>query len=141
MSVEAPVQPSAPAEEVPSTNAPGPEAQERIVFGPIMVLLIVPLYVLIMLTLKPDMRYRLETLARAWSLDFKAMRPYFRMAYDATIIGLCALAPAYALLNAIRLSRRGVRPGYLLTAWICVLLAAAEAAAIAMVVYHYKVTV
>ena len=142
MSTEAPVLTPAPAREAPSPNAPSPETQERLVSGPLMLLLIVPLYTLIALTLKTDLRYPIVTVTKALHIDdLGVVWQALRVAYHATIIGLCALAPAYALLNAIRLTRRGVRPGYFVTAWCCVGLAAAEAAALLLAVYRYKVAV
>jgi hypothetical protein len=142
MSTEAPVQPPAPAKEAPSPNAPSPEVQERLVFGPIMLLIIVPLYVLIALTLKVDLRYTIVRVAHILFIDdLSGVWQALHVAYHATVIGLCALAPNYALLNAIRLSRRGVRPGYLVTAWCCVGLAGAEAAALLLAVYRYRVAV
>jgi hypothetical protein len=135
----------APGVAAPKSEAPpaplGPDEQERIVAARGMILLIVPLYFLILLTLKADARYRIARIGAALELSMDGFLPYIRGAYHA-MIGLACAAPAlYAALGIVRLARRGGSRRALTMASACLAIGLAEAAAIAAAVYYFKVAV
>lgn len=122
-------------------DALGADEQERIVAARGMVLLIVPLYFLILLTIKADARYRIARIGEVLELQMDGFVPYIRGAYHA-MVGLACAAPAlYAALGLIRLARRGGSRRALAMASACLAIGLAEAVGIAAAVYYFKVAV
>jgi hypothetical protein len=119
----------------------GPDEQEQIIAARGMILLIVPLYFLILLTLKTDALYRLHRIGEALVLQLDGLVPYLRAAYHATIGLACAVPALYALLGVVRLARRGGSRRAIALAVVFVIVGLAEAVVIAAAVYYFKVSV
>ncbi|HEY2159176.1 MAG TPA: hypothetical protein VGH33_26350 [Isosphaeraceae bacterium] len=137
MSTAAPVQEVRPSK--PSPGSLAPEERERLLFARVMVLLIVPLYVLILLTIKGEARPRIARIGEMLELDMTVFVPYFRRAYHGLIVLACAATPLYCVLGLVKLALRGAGRRYLLAGALCVVVAIAEAVAIALAVYRYQV--
>jgi hypothetical protein len=105
-----------------------------------MILLIVPLHVLILLTLKADARHRIAQVGEWLALDMTGFIPYARAAYHGLIVLVCAATPLYCVLGVVKLAvgRAGWR--HLLAAGVCVLVGIAEAVGIALAIYEFKVS-
>ena len=138
MPIAAPVQEARPSKPSPSPLTP--EARERILFARVMILLIVPLYALILLTLKGDVRHRITQVCQTFDLDAKKYAAYGRSAYHGLIVLACAVPPLYSLLGLSRLvlGRAGWR--HVLAGAICVVVGILEAVAIALAVYRFRVS-
>ena len=138
MPIAAPVQEARPSKPGPSPLTP--EARERILFARLMILLIVPLYVLILLTLKSDVRHRIEHVCATFGLDAEKYVEYGRSAYHGLIVLACAVPPLYSLLGVARLALGRAGRRHVLAGAICVVVGIGEAVAIALVVYRFKVS-
>jgi hypothetical protein len=137
MSAAAPVQEVVPSRPRPASLAP--EQRERLLFARVMVLLIVPLYVLILLTLKDDARHRIAQVCATFDLDAKTYFYYALRAYRGLIVFICTVTPLYCLLGLARLALGRAGWKHVLAAAICVLVAIGETVAIAIVVFRYHV--
>ncbi len=138
MSTAAPVQEAGPSR--PGRNPLAPERRERLLFARVMILLIVPLYVLIVLTLKDDVRHRIVQVCATFDLDAKKYVRYAVWGYRGLMALACVATPLYCLLGLARLAvgRAGWKHG--LAAGVCVVVGIAEAVGIALVVFRYHVT-
>jgi hypothetical protein len=121
-------------------SALGPDEQERIIASRGMVLMIVPLYLLILLTLKADAHYRVARIGQILELQLDGLFPYLRRGYHALVWLACAVPPLYALLGLVRLALGGGSRRKLVAAVACVAIGVVEAVAIAAAVYYFKVT-
>jgi hypothetical protein len=139
MSTAAPVLEVGPSKPGPSTLAP--ERRERLLFARMMILLIVPLYVLILLTLKDDARRWLRSLDDAQRLVHGEgsieLVPLSRRAYHGLIAIVCVATPLYCLLGLARLALGRAGWKHVLAAAIGVLVGIGEAVAIAIAVFRY----
>jgi hypothetical protein len=138
MSTAAPVQEVGPSKPSPASLAP--ERRERLLFARAMVLLIVPLYVLILLTLKTDVRHRIVQACGTFDLDAKKYLHYAQMGYRGLIVLACAVTPLYCLLGLARLALGRAGWKHVIAAAICVAVGIGEAIGIAIVVFRYHVT-
>jgi hypothetical protein len=138
MSTAAPVQEVGVSKPGPAPLAP--ERRERLLFARVMVLLIVPLYALIILTLKVDVRHRIAHVCATFGLDAKQYVRYGLWAYRGLIALVCVATPLYCLLGLARLALGRAGWKHVLAAAVCVAVGIGEAIAIALVVYRYRVS-
>lgn len=139
MSTAAPVQDEVGPQK-PGPSSLAPEVQERILFARVMILLIVPLYVLILLTLGTGVPHLLGRIGWLGQALMEWFRAYWPVVFRGLILMTCTATPLYCLLGAARLVLGRATWKYVIAAQICVLVGIGEAVGIALAVFRYHVT-